>query len=34
MDEIWRRCFRDHFYYEGNVIRPYAEIEEALLTNG
>lgn len=30
MDEIWRRCFRDHFCYEGNVIRPYSEIEEAL----
>jgi len=30
MDPLWRRCFEDHFYYRGNVVRPYAQIEEAL----
>ncbi|MGE5551740.1 MAG: glycoside hydrolase family 38 C-terminal domain-containing protein [Bacteroidota bacterium] len=30
MDPLWRRCFRNHFYYHGNVVRPYAQIEEAL----
>lgn len=29
MDLVWRRCFEDHSYFEGNVIRPYSDIEEA-----
>ena len=30
LDPLWRRCFENHFYYHGNVVRPYAQIEEAL----
>lgn len=29
MDPVWRRCFENHFEFEGNVIRPYSDIEEA-----
>ena len=31
MDPSWRRCFTEHFYYEGvkGIIRPYSDIEEA-----
>lgn len=31
MDISWRRCFRRHFTHGGDVIRPYADIEETLL---
>jgi alpha-mannosidase len=30
MDLIWRRCFKDHFYYQGSVIRPYSDLQESL----
>ena len=30
MDPTWRRCFEDHFYFQGTVVRPYAQIEGAL----
>lgn len=29
MDPSWRRCFTDHFYYNGDKIHPYSDIEEA-----
>ena len=30
MDILWRRCFEDHFYEGGHIVRPYTDIEEAL----
>ncbi|HHW47729.1 MAG TPA: hypothetical protein GXX14_03815 [Clostridiaceae bacterium] len=30
MDPLWRRCFNEHYNFEGSVIRPYSDIEEAL----
>ncbi len=32
MDPSWRRCFTHHYTYKGNVIRPYSDIEEALIS--
>lgn len=32
MDPSWRRCFTDHYTYGGNVIHPYSDIEEALIS--
>ena len=32
MDPSWRRCFTDHYTYKGNVIHPYSDIEEALIS--
>ncbi len=32
MDPSWRRCFTDHFYYKGDKIHPYADIEEAQIS--
>ncbi len=34
MDPSWRRCFTDHFTYKGDVIHPYADIEESLIRQG
>ena len=32
MDPSWRRCFTDHYTYGGNIIHPYSDIEEALIS--
>ncbi|MBQ7337144.1 MAG: hypothetical protein IJW40_01685 [Clostridia bacterium] len=32
MDPSWRRCFTNHYTYGGNVIHPYSDIEEALIS--
>ncbi len=32
MDPSWRRCFTDHFYYKGEKIHPYSDIEEAQIS--
>ncbi len=32
MDPSWRRCFTHHYTYGGNVIHPYSDIEEALIS--
>lgn len=32
MDPSWRRCFTNHYTYGGNIIHPYSDIEEALIS--
>lgn len=31
MDLLWLRCFEEHFYEDGHIVRPYVDIEESLL---